>query len=370
MKTKIFSFLLSLLYIMISLTCCQKAAEWKGTIEEKDGVIIVKNPKEPILSEEAFVYEEELTIGELEGREEYMFQNIRSVAASDMGDIFVLDFGAQHVKVFDKDGQYLRTIGRSGQGPGEFQLPLTLTYTSRDEIVVGDMNRISYFSSDGEYLKSIPLTKGPLLSIDVDSAGNIFGYSINRDKMVYELKKYDQELNGLISYGSSPLPTEEYRRTGKRNAFFTLLRWDIINDDQAVTGYPEAGYVIKILDASGSLIRKIEKDYMPIEITQKDFEEEIADYPPELKKDYYAPKHFPPFLTLRADDVGRIWVITSERTPDKEKRIYDVFDAEGKYILKVALKASPRIINNKMYTIEEDEEGFQYVKRYKVIWNY
>ena len=187
--------------------------------------------------------------------------------------------------------------------------------------------------------------------------------------MVYALKKYDQQLNELFTFGSSPLPSEEYKRTGKRNAFFTLLRWDIINGNQVVTGYPEEGYVIKILDASGKLIRRIEKEYIPVEITQKDYEEAIADHPPELKKDYYAPKHFPPFRTVRADDEGRVWVTTSERTPDKEGRIWDVFDSEGKYILKVALKASPRVIqNNRMYTIEEDENGFHCIKRYRMNW--
>ncbi|MGD2294539.1 MAG: 6-bladed beta-propeller [Candidatus Aminicenantes bacterium] len=360
--------------LVLSSSCSQektreKGAGWKGSVERVDGVIIIKNPLEPMYGDEAFILEEELTIGEAEGREEYMFQNIYTVAVNGRGDIYVMDTKAHHVKAFDKDGRYLRTIGRPGQGPGELYLPRSLVYTDRDEIVVGNISNISYFTSEGVYVKSIPLSAAQILSIDIDNAGNIFGYSIDREKMVYALKKYDPELNELLFYGSSPLPTEEYRRTGKRNAFFTLLRWDIINGDQVVTGYPEEGYVIKILDSSGSLIRKIEKDYTPIEITQKDFEEEIAGHPPEFKKDYYAPKYFPPFWTLRADDEGRIWVTTSERTADGERRIYDVFDVEGKYILKMALKASPRIFKNKkMYTIEEDEEGYQSVKRYSLTW--
>ena len=359
--------------MMIALSCGPQKTKgegpvWKGMTETIDGVTVVKNPLEPMYSENAFVLEEELTIGEAEGREEYMFQSLRAIAVSETGDIYALDYKAQHVKVFNKEGLYLRTIGREGQGPGEFFLPMALVCTGQDEIVVGDFNRISFFDSDGEYLKGIPLSRGSLTSIDVDSEGNIFGYSIDREEMVYALKKYDPELNEILLFGSSPLPTDEYNRTGKRNAFFTLLRWDIINGNQVVTGYPEEGYVIKKLDTSGNLILRIEKDYTPIEITQKDFEEEIEGHPPEFIKDYYAPKHFPPFLTLRADDEGRVWVITSEMTPDKEKRIWDVFDAEGKYILKLALKASPRIFKNKMYTIEEDEDGFHCIKRYNIIW--
>ena len=109
---------------------------------------------------------------------------------------------------------------------------------------------------------------------------------------------------------------------------------------------------------------------MPITITQKDFEEAKEDYPPELREGIYAPKNFPPFRTLRADDEGRIWVFTSKKTDDGKRTYYDVFDAEGRYILEVALKASPRIFDNKMYAIEEDEEGYQYVKRYRITWNF
>ena len=99
-----------------------------------------------------------------------------------------------------------------------------------------------------------------------------------------------------------------------------------------------------------------------------DKQQAINEYPAELRKDLEAPRFYPPFWTLNVDDEGRIWVYTSERTADREKRMFDVFDTEGKYILKVALKASPHIFKNKMYCIEEDEDGFRFVKRYNIVW--
>jgi hypothetical protein len=354
--------------VLCILTCSPPQPGWEGAIESIDGVQVIKNPLAPLYGEDAFLVEEELVIGEAAGREEYMFQSIRSLAVSETGDIFVLDSRAQHLKVFDKEGQYLRTMGSPGQGPGEFQAPLTVIFNEQDEVVVGDMNRISYFFPDGEYIKSIPLSTASLMRIGIDSSGNILGYSIARDEGVYELNKYDPELNVLCSYGSSPLPTTEYRKTGKRNPFFTMIRWDIINGDQVVTGYPEEGYILRIMDSEGTLVRKIEKEYTPVEITQEEVEEAIREYPADMRKDMAAPKFFPPFWTMSADDEGRIWVYTSERAAEGEKRIFDVFDAEGKYILRVALKASPQIFKNKLYCIEEDDEGFQYVKRYNIVW--
>jgi len=54
----------------------QEKPEWKGTIEVEDGVTIVRNPKEPMYGEDVFYLEEELKIGERNGREEYMFSRL------------------------------------------------------------------------------------------------------------------------------------------------------------------------------------------------------------------------------------------------------------------------------------------------------
>lgn len=361
---------LTLFLVFTFFSCNSQKAEWQGSIEEVDGVMVVKNPIEPIYTAEAFDLEEELVIGEAEGREEYMFQSIFAVAASDIGDIYVLDYKAQHVKVYSSEGEYLRTIGRPGQGPGELFLPRSLVYTSQDEVVVGNMNNITYFNTEGDYIKSIPLTKASILTVSIDSDGNIFGLGIVRDKGVYDLKKYDPELNELFSYGTSPLPSVEMRRTGKRNVFFTSLRWDIINGNQIVCGYPKEGYIIKTYDSSANLVRRIEKEFTQIEITKKDLEEVLAEYPPELRENATAPKYFPPYQILRADDERRVYVMTNERTTNKEKYYYDIFDAEGRYILKIPLMTRFRIIKNKLYAIEEDEDGFQYLMRYKVTWKF
>ena len=66
-KTKSVSIILFFSALMMLVSCQQQKAEWKGTIEEVDGVTIVKNPKEPIYSDEIVTFEEELTIGKSEG---------------------------------------------------------------------------------------------------------------------------------------------------------------------------------------------------------------------------------------------------------------------------------------------------------------
>jgi hypothetical protein len=108
------------LFLAFSFFCCSsQKAEWQGTIEEVDGVKVVKNPEEPTYGENVFSLEEELSIGESEGPEEYILSIINSVAIDDKENIYVLDMQLKKVRVFDSKGQYLRTIGGgAGQGPG------------------------------------------------------------------------------------------------------------------------------------------------------------------------------------------------------------------------------------------------------------
>ena len=71
-------FLTLVISFLIGLTACnQQKSEWAGKIEEIDGVTVVKNPKEPIYQEEVLIIEEELSIGDSEENEDYLFSPLR-----------------------------------------------------------------------------------------------------------------------------------------------------------------------------------------------------------------------------------------------------------------------------------------------------
>ena len=74
------------------------------------------------------------------------------------GDIFVADghggnTNARIVK-FTKDGKFLKTWGKKGSAPGEFDTPHALALDSRGRLFVGDRNnnRIQIFDQDGKFL--------------------------------------------------------------------------------------------------------------------------------------------------------------------------------------------------------------------------
>jgi len=75
------------------------------------------------------------------------------------GDIFIGDghggnTNARMLK-FSKDGRFIKTWGKKGTAPGDFETPHTLAMDSRGRLFVGDRgnNRIQIFDQDGKFLE-------------------------------------------------------------------------------------------------------------------------------------------------------------------------------------------------------------------------
>ena len=74
------------------------------------------------------------------------------------GDIFVADGHGgdsnNRIVKFTKDGKFIKTWGKKGSGPGEFNLAHTLAFDSRGRLFVGDRanNRIQIFDQEGKFL--------------------------------------------------------------------------------------------------------------------------------------------------------------------------------------------------------------------------
>ena len=352
------------------ISCHRQKAEWKGTIEEVDGVTIVKNPKEPMCGEEAFSLEEELSIGEAEGREEYMFSALRGITVDDRGYIYALDIIEKHVKVYDEKGEYVRIIGKEGQGPGEFRLPLFIFISPSKELVVTGMEGISYFKLDGEFIRRQNLSTQNIAQLRFDKFGNPIGICIlyGEENPRYELRKFNLEFEAQVAIDSSPISRT---RSAGFNPFTPVLRWDLIRGEQIVCGYAGEGYILKVYDLEGRLIKSIHKEYDTVEVTERDIELEMQRHGIDSREFISAPEYKPPFRWINTDEEGKIFVSTWQLIPESEGYYYDVFDIDGKYLLTVPIKGEPLIFKNmKLHTIARDDEGYQYIKRYKATWKY
>jgi len=139
----------------------------------------------------------------------------------------------------------------------------------------------------------------------------------------------------------------------------------VTRNDLIVCGYP-ISYEVGFYDTQGILTKKIFKEYDPVNISEKVLTDVQQQRTP-LEYSLVLSRYHPPYFTFFVDDKNKIFVGTYEKLDNKN--IYDVFDEEGRFITRIPLNPIPLILKKgQLYSLEEDEEGFQVVKRYKVTW--
>jgi len=192
----------------------------------------------------------------------------------------------------------------------------------------------------------------------------VANFNVMGAKTMSELKKFNSDLEPIFTIASI-----EVIRFPVINPYFPVFFWEVIKKDNIIWGI-STEYELQVLNPDGKLIKKIVKDYDPVKITEKEKEERLKAFrrlPPEIKIEF--PKYHWAFERLSIDEEGKIFLRVHEKAEDGDGYYYDVFDSEGRYIAKILLNFTPRIWKNgKLYTIEEDEEGYRFVKRYTVKW--
>lgn len=93
---------------------------WVDTL--RSGRVVVSNPDAPSSGlERVPTLVEELRIGSVEGDCD-AFGNVISLAVDDSGRIYVADLHANAIREFSPQGECLGSVGREGNGPGEFDM--------------------------------------------------------------------------------------------------------------------------------------------------------------------------------------------------------------------------------------------------------
>jgi len=147
--------------------------------------------------ERALQLVEELSIGVLEGDEAYVIGKPADVAVDSRGQILVLDRGYCHVQKYDKEGRYVQSIGRKGEGPGEFYLPTAMTTDDFDNVYIAGDNKVSVFDESGRHIDTFGMSypEGVVRSIRVDA---------NADLFVSCLDIYDQKVIHKFNQAHEP----------------------------------------------------------------------------------------------------------------------------------------------------------------------
>jgi DNA-binding beta-propeller fold protein YncE len=113
------------------------------------------------------------------------------VAFDPAGDVFVADgYDNSRVAKFNKDGDYLKTIGSRGNQPGQFNTPHTIAADAKGNIYVGDRgnSRIQVFDSDLNPVRIISNVRAPwaVCITPPNANGQQFLYSADAGGKIYK----------------------------------------------------------------------------------------------------------------------------------------------------------------------------------------
>ncbi len=121
--------------------------------------------------------------------------------------IYVVDSARSDIQVFDLSGRYLFTIGKRGNGDGEFLIPLGIDIDKEGRIYVADTfnYRIQVLDKDGHYITSLGYGPGrrignfdKLKNVALDSDGHIYAL----DASFSNIQIFDIENKMYMFFGS------------------------------------------------------------------------------------------------------------------------------------------------------------------------
>lgn len=330
-----------------------------------------------------------LRLGTVEGGPEE-FGRVRSLVADGDRNVYVADNLSYEVRVFEPDGNHVRSIGRRGEGPGEFGELYSLSWLGEDLIAMDPGNaRLAILSREGDWLGSIqsfPIT-GPASLIRLHPLGSMGFYAPVIDPDRFGLQFASVMTTGGADTISAPRPPPEATSTGvlchRPDGGITSI--SLPEAPAIVYGFPPPGglvavswtdqYRIQFVGPSGDTTRVVARERSRVAYPDSLWDQGIRPYH-ELREEFPGaqcepstperPRYRAALRHLLFDDSGRLWVEAAV----EGGFVWEVFDAEGR--LLGAAPAPPRapgippyVRDGHLYQVEVDEMDVQYVVSYR-----
>ena len=156
------------------------------------GKATAQDPQPLVFADEQrqLVLKELTAIGSMNGEHD-AFGRIMSLAIDSRGRVIVADDLSHDLRVFELTGEFVATVGRSGEGPGEFSSPWQVQVGPDDSLYVWDPGRaaISVFGPDYEFIRrflvppgwtvnSMIVHPGPEIVVSVSGTGELLPIKI------------------------------------------------------------------------------------------------------------------------------------------------------------------------------------------------
>jgi hypothetical protein len=314
------------------------------------------------------------------------------------GRIYVSENDPAAIKVYNPDGSFIRTIGRSGQGPGEFGVAF-IAVAGGDLFVQDPRNsRASVFDTAGNYIRSWPSFCCYWMPIQADSAGNIElqgqppSTAVEDDKNPWTRTVRWYRADSTVADTSLvPVGPEEKRwviKRGKNVMMSTIVPFaprtifTYLPDHSMLWGFGDK-YLLAITKNNGAdTVAIFGRTWAP-EVVPDEMRKAVVEGRIQQSKGFYdesvvraaftlseVPNSAPAFDWLDTDGQGNTWVRTPLPT-DSTRTSFDVFDPQHRWLGQVSGSRYLRswdafLIGEHMIGLGEDDEGNPLVIVYRI----
>jgi DNA-binding beta-propeller fold protein YncE len=137
------------------------------------------------------------------------------VALDEYGRIYVVDSGNHRVVVYARNGDFLLSYGKEGNGAGELYFPVGITVTKSGKVLVADRGnkRIQVYETHGKYINTIKGRVGnqQYTPVDVSASQNEEHIYISATSPLHQILKLDRKGKVLDIWGRAGDNEGEFR---------------------------------------------------------------------------------------------------------------------------------------------------------------
>lgn len=328
------------------------------------------------------------------------------LALTDDGTVLVSEGGAAHVKVFGPDGSYLRSIGGTGEGPGEFRVAFLAA--RGDTLFVQDprvARGSTFLISSGEFLTSRPTACCYWAPVGIDGSGRAVLSAMRQDQADSQpTMTFVRAALGSTAADTVDVP---YRRASGGRA-----NWEVRDGDriQMTVTVPLRPRELQAADPLGAFVTAWSGEYLlratsdgrdtvalygrpfsPRSVTASEKQAMVDTRVAEMRAGAgptsvpeqalraafvldFIPDVRPPFERFHLDAAGRTWVQRSYA--DTSVVEYDLFDTDRRWLDVVRVPGSlwpsstwtPIAWGRDLVAVPgEDEDGRPLVRVFRIV---
>ena len=320
----------------------------------------------------------------------------QSIALDDAGRLYVADTKPAVIKVIGRDGKLVRTIGRDGEGPGEFKVAILATHGSNLIVHDPQLARTTVFDTSGKYLRSWSSSCCYWTDIGVDRDGIIYIPTMGQgpnDKAAIHFARWRLDGTAVDTIAVPGHGDDAKRWTittgsgGKNKAmmstqvpFTPQVRWTVNPAGGVIYGFSD-DYKLAVSPSGKDTTRLFGRSWTPEPLTDARKDARVEAMIQNMKGNWDEtlirnafhksdiPNTVPAFESLDADRDGNVWVRLDSGGDSTVTRL-DVFDSTGAYLGPVRLHGNLKQYpgwgwgRDEVAVLEESADGLPMVVRY------